>query len=241
MSEAIVVSSQEPRSLVPDASVGGYAPGEHHLLVSGLVGQIEVALSVPLGEATGFAIVCHPHPLMGGTMDNKVVTTLARVCRDAGLMAIRFNFRGVAASAGSFDHGIGEQGDVLALTQWAQTQFALPWRVLAGFSFGAYVSAQVHIGLNAASPAAQQPRLLLVAPPVTRFALSAQALSAGTHVIYGDADEVVDPTAIADWLVSASDDVKVAVVPGAGHFFHGQLNVLKAWAQSACRETQDAS
>jgi len=241
MSEAIVVSSQEPRSLMSDAPVGGYAPGEHRVLVSGPVGQIDVALSVPSGGGVGFAIVCHPHPLMGGTMDNKVVTTLARVCRDAGLVAIRFNFRGVAASAGSFDQGIGEQRDVLALAQWAQTQFALPWRVLAGFSFGAYVSAQVHVGLLADAAAASPPRLWLVAPPVTRFALSAQTLPAGTRVIYGDADEVVDPSAIADWLAAASGDVQITVVPGAGHFFHGQLSVLKAWAQSACREIDDAS
>ncbi|MES2719834.1 MAG: alpha/beta hydrolase [Pseudomonadota bacterium] len=240
MSEAIVVSSQEPRSLMSDAPVGGYVPGEHRLMVSGPVGQIEVALSVPSGAVSGFAIVCHPHPLMGGTMDNKVVTTLARVCRDAGLMAIRFNFRGVAASAGSFDQGIGEQSDVLALAQWAQTQFALPWRVLAGFSFGAYVSAQVQLGLSADAATASKPQLWLVAPPVTRFALSAQTLPAGTRVIYGDADEVVDPTAIADWLRAASDDVQITVVPDAGHFFHGQLSVLKAWAQSACRETEDA-
>ncbi|MES3040018.1 MAG: alpha/beta hydrolase [Pseudomonadota bacterium] len=223
MSEAIVVS-----------------PGEHRVLVSGPIGQIEVALSVPLGTASGFAIICHPHPLMGGTMGNKVVTTLARTCRDAGLVAIRFNFRGVAASAGSFDRGIGEQSDVLALAQWAQTQLALPWRVLAGFSFGAYVSAQVLVGLSA-DATVSRPRLLLVAPPVTRFALSAQTLPAGTRVIYGDADEVVDPAAIADWLTAASSDVQITVVPDAGHFFHGQLSVLKEWAQSACRETNDAS
>ncbi len=227
-----------------------FSEGEHRVLVSGPVGQIEVALSVPSGAASGFAIVCHPHPLMGGTMDNKVVTTLVRVCRDAGLVAIRFNFRGVAASAGSFDQGIGEQRDVLALAHWAQTQFALPWRVLAGFSFGAYVSAQVLVTLTAdvatidavtANPVVSAPALLLVAPPVTRFALSAQTLPAGTRVIYGDADEVVEPTAIADWLAAASSDVQITVVPDAGHFFHGQLGVLKAWAQSACREINDAS
>ena len=223
MSEAIVVS-----------------PGEHRVLVLGPIGDIEVALSVPSGEISGFAIVCHPHPLMGGTMDNKVVTTLARTCRDAGLVAIRFNFRGVEASVGSFDQGIGEQSDVLALAYWAQTQLALPWRVLAGFSFGAYVFAQVHVGLGADATVAG-PALLLVAPPVTRFALSAKALSVGTRVIYGDADEVVDPSAIADWLAGASSDVQVTVVPCAGHFFHGQLSVLKAWAQNACREINDAS
>ncbi len=243
MSEAIVVSSQEPRSLVQafvaGAPVGGYPPGEHRVLVAGPAGQMDVALSVPPGEATGFAIVCHPHPLMGGTMDNKVVTTLARVCRDAGLIAVRFNFRGVAASAGSFDQGAGEQRDVVALVQWGQAQFALPWRVLAGFSFGAYVSAQVHLGL-AVDAAGGSPMLWLVAPPVTRFALSAQTLSPGTRVIYGDADEVVDPTAIADWLATASDEVLVTVIPGAGHFFHGQLGALKAWAQSACREIENA-
>ena len=116
--------------------------------------------------------------------------------------------------------------------------------MLAGFSFGSYVSAQVLAGLAAnglRSGASSQPALWLVAPPVTRFALSAQTLPAGTRVIYGDADEVVDPTAIADWLTAASSDVQITVVPDAGHFFHGQLGVLKAWAQSACREINDAS
>jgi len=244
MSEAIVVSSQKPPPFGADESVGDYAPGEHRVLVPGPAGQIEVALSVPSAAISGFAIVCHPHPLMGGTMDNKVVTTLARVCRDAGFIAIRFNFRGVAASAGSFDQGVGEQHDVLALAQWAHTQFVLPWRLLAGFSFGAYVSAQVLVSLTAdvatKGNADLVPALLLVAPPVTRFALSAQALPAGTRVVYGDADEVVDPNAIGDWLAAASSDVQITVVPGAGHFFHGQLGVLKAWAQSACREINDA-
>lgn len=240
MSEAIVVSSQELLSLQQGLPRVSYAPGEHRVLVSGPIGQIEVVLSVPSAEAAGFAIVCHPHPLMGGTMDNKVVTTLARVCRDAGLVAIRFNFRGVAASAGSFDQGIGEQSDVLALARWAQIQFALPWRVLAGFSFGAYVATQVVTTVSAGT-VTSTPALLLVAPPVTRFSLSAQALPEGTRVIYGDADEVVEPAAIADWLAVASAGVDVVVVPGAGHFFHGQLGVLKAWAQSACRENNDAS
>jgi len=241
MSEAIVVSSHVPMP---------YAPGEHRILVSGPAGQIDVALSVPSGTASGIAIVCHPHPLMGGTMDNKVVTTLSRSCRDAGMVTIRFNFRGVAASAGSFDHGVGEQHDVLALAIWAQTQFALPWLLLAGFSFGAYVSAQVLVTLTADAPTTDPvtrdvpvpvPSLLLVAPPVTRFALSAQNLPAGTRVIYGDADEVVDPQAIAGWLAAASSDVQITVVPTAGHFFHGQLGVLKAWVQRACREINDAN
>lgn len=235
MPEAIIVSSHESLPLFATR----YAPGEHRLLVPGPVGPMEVALSVPVAEAKGIAIVCHPHPLMGGTMDNKVVTTLARTCRDAGLIAIRFNFRGVAASAGSFDQGMGEQEDVLALAHWAKVQFELPWRVLAGFSFGAYVSAQALVALAGADVVADtdaRPLLWLVAPPVTRFSLSAQTLPAGTSVVYGDADEVVDPAAIADWLLAAADDVQITVVPGAGHFFHGQLSVLKSWAQNACRE-----
>lgn len=216
-----------------------FAPGEHRVFLDGPAGQIELGLSVPTVVAEGFAIVCHPHPLMGGTMDNKVVTTLARVCRDAGLVAIRFNFRGVSASAGSFDQGVGEQQDVIAVARWARAQFALPWRVLAGFSFGAYVAAQVREA-TASEAVGGLPALLLVAPPVTRFALSAQGLPASTRVIYGDADEVVDPAAIAAWLATASRDVRVTVVPAAGHFFHGQLGVLKAWAQNACEEIGNA-
>lgn len=233
MPEAIIVSSHE-RLPSCDEPRGRHEPGEHRLRVPGPAGELDVALSVPALPARGIAIVCHPHSLMGGTLDNKVVTTMARVCRDAGLIAVRFNFRGVGASGGSFDHGEGEQADVLALASWANAEFGLPWRVLAGFSFGAYVSAQVM--LARAGGGATQPSLWLVAPPVTRFAMAADALPVGTAVIYGDADEVVDPAAIADWLTAAAGRVQVTVVPGAGHFFHGQLGLLKAWAQNACRE-----
>lgn len=239
MPEAIIVSSHESVSSHAELRGASYMPGEHRLLLAGPAGQIDVSLSVPASPAKGIAIVCHPHPLMGGTMDNKVVTTLTRVCRDAGLVALRFNFRGVGASAGCFDHGAGEQRDVLALADWAQVQFGLPWRVLAGFSFGAYVSAQVRVTLAASDAAPDHPilpSLWLVAPPVTRFALSAEALPAGTFVIYGDADEVVDPHAIADWLLASEGRARITVVPGAGHFFHGRLGLLKSWAQNACRE-----
>ncbi|WP_198341615.1 alpha/beta hydrolase [Perlucidibaca aquatica] len=236
MAEAIVVSSQ---SLLPAT----LAAGEHHLLLTTATSVIELAIHVPSVQAVGLALVCHPHPLMGGTFENKVVTTLARTFRDQRLMAIRFNFRGVGASTGQFDHGQGEQDDALVVMRWAQQQFQLPWRLLAGFSFGAFVALRVHTALasNSTVEPPPLPRLCLVAPPVTRFDLSAASLVEGTEVIYGDADEVVDPQAIAQWLLAAGAGVRITTVPGAGHFFHGQLAVLKGWAQRVCEKLMNAS
>lgn len=243
MSETIAVSSDVPWLTPAGVPLVALPPGDHNLMLPGMAGPVEAALTVPAGAPAGFAIVCHPHPLMGGSMDNKVVTTLTRACRDAGLLVLRFNFRGVGASAGSFDHGAGERDDVLRLANWLGSQSGLPWRLLAGFSFGAFVSAQVleRLSQQASQPAhGSLPDLWLVAPPVTRFSFSAATLPPATQVIYGDADEVVDPARIADWLARAPAGTKITVAAGAGHFFHGQLGLLKAWAVNASQQVQHA-
>lgn len=227
MSEMITVSCETVRPLTLLA-------GEHRLQLTRQADVIELGLSIPPAPWRGLAVVCHPHPLMGGTMDNKVITTVARCFRDQGLVVIRLNFRGVGASTGLFDHGIGEQDDVLAVARWAQEQFRLPWRLLAGFSFGAYVALRVHHQLS--SNSVPLPRLALIAPPVTRFELPAASLADGTEVIYGDADEVVDPSAIAQWLALVPRTTRICKLEGAGHFFHGRLGDLKQWAQQVCAD-----
>jgi len=189
------------------------------LQVAGPAGAIECAIDAPAGTPRGLALVCHPHPLHGGTMDNKVVQTLARAFVQLGYEAVRFNFRGVGASAGSFDEGRGETDDaqaVLAACRGADQALRL-----AGFSFGAYIAARV-AGRLPAEQAAE--RLILVGPAASRFDMP--AVPAGTLVIHGEADEVVPLSDVLAWARPLAQPV--TVVPGAGHFFHGQLPLLKS-------------
>jgi len=189
------------------------------LKVAGPAGEIECAIDGPAGTPRGLALVCHPHPLHGGTMDNKVVQTLARAFVQLGYEAARFNFRGVGASAGAWDEGRGETDDAQAvLAACRQPGQAL---LLAGFSFGAYVAARVAAALPAEQAAE---RLVLVGPAASRFDMP--AVPAGTLVIHGEADDVVPLASVLDWARPLAQPV--TVVPGAGHFFHGQLPLLKS-------------
>jgi len=226
-----------------DSTDKPFAKGEHRLTIAGPSGGLQAVLSVPDAGAEGtdfptsVAVICHPHPLMGGSLDNKVVFTLHRACRDQGLATIRFNFRGVGASEGVYDHGVGEQADLLAVLAWARATLNARRLVLAGFSFGSFVAASAWPGALAAGWLGRQ--LLLVAPPVTRFPLVGHALPAGTRVIYGDADEVVDPLAIRDWLATQPQALDIRVLTGAGHFFHGRLSELKDWVGAGLQEQGD--
>jgi uncharacterized protein len=182
---------------------------------SRIAGAIECATDTPAGTTRGLALVCHPHPQHGGTMDNKVVQTLARAFVQLGYVSLRFNFRGIGASQGGWDEGRGEVDDALAvLAAYRQPGQAL---VLAGFSFGGYVASQV----AARTPDAE--RVVLVAPAVGNFDVA--PVSASTLVVHGEADDVVPLAAVFDWARPQS--LPVTVLPGAGHFFHGQLPVLK--------------
>ena len=185
--------------------------------LAGPAGTIELAIDAPEGAAPrGVALVCHPHPLHGGTLDNKVAATLARAFVALGWRAVRFNFRGVGGSQGAWDEGRGEIDDALAVAQ-AKRDEALPFAV-AGFSFGGYVAA--HAAARLATPPAA---LLLVAPATANFTLP--AVPEDTFVVHGDADDVVPLAATLDWARPQS--LPVLVVPGGGHFFHGQLGLLK--------------
>ena len=194
-----------------------------HFFIDGPAGKLEAAAAMPSGECRGIALVAHPHPLYGGTMDNKVVTTLAKTFSRLGLAAFRLNFRGVGESAGEFDHGIGETGDMLALADHARRELGNLPIVLAGFSFGGYVQTRVLEQVEA-----QQ--LVLVAPAVKRFEVG--AVPADTLVIHGEQDEVVPLADVLDWARPLN--LPLTVVPGAGHFFHGQLTLLARIVTDTC-------
>ena len=189
-----------------------------HLQLVGPAGLIEVEIDEPELSLRGVAVLCHPHPQHGGTMGNKVVQTMARAFLQLGYRAVRFNFRGVGASQGQWDEGRGEVDDALAVIA-AQRDLALPL-ALGGFSFGAFVAAQAAQAL-AASAAVE--RLLLVGPATSRFAMP--RVPADTVVVHGETDDVVPLSAALDWARPQS--LPVIVLPGVGHFFHGQLPLLK--------------
>jgi alpha/beta superfamily hydrolase len=186
------------------------------LSIAGPSGALECAIDAPAGTARALALVCHPHPQHGGTMDNKVVRTLARAFTMLGCTAVRFNFRGVGASAGTWAEGPGEIDDALAVVDALRT--AGQPLVLAGFSFGGYVAA------HAAARRAPVERLVLVGPAVSRFELP--PVPADTLVIHGEHDDVVPLASVFDW--ARPQPLPVVVIPGAGHFFHGQLPLLKS-------------
>ncbi len=186
-------------------------------------GKLETVIDDPEVERRGLLLVAHPHPLHGGTMDNKVVTTMARAANDAGWVSVRPNFRGVGMSDGSFDAGRGETDDLLAVARFVEASYpGLPW-VLAGFSFGAYVQHRVRQQLEAR-------RLILVAPAVTLYEFD--AVPADTVVIFGDADELIAPAAIRAWAEQHKLDLRT--IPGAGHFFHGKLKELQQTFMATC-------
>ena len=197
------------------------------LKVAGPAGDIECALDMPGSAPRGLAVVCHPHPQHGGTMDNKVVQTLARAFVQLGYAALRLNFRGVGASAGAWAHGPGEIDDALAVVA-SQRAPGQPL-VLAGFSFGAYVASNVAARLAEAGTPAE--RLVLVGPAASRFGVA--AVPADTLVLHGEADDVVPLSAVFDW--ARPQALPVTVIPGAGHFFHGQLPLLKSLVVGAWR------
>jgi len=188
-------------------------------LVAGPAGQIEVAIDLPQDGTppVGTALICHPNPTQGGTMDNKVVQTLARAFIQLGWRAVRFNFRGIGQSSGGWDEGRGEVDDALAVL--AAVRAPGEALVLSGFSFGGYVASRAAQRL--AEPAQ---RLVLVGPATSRF--DTAPVPADTVVIHGEVDDVVPLSAVLDWARPQS--LPVTVVPGVGHFFHGQLPLLKS-------------
>lgn len=198
-----------------------HPPGTEACVFQGPAGELEGLLDFPAGTPRAVAVICHPHPLGQGSMHNKVAYILARAFNDLGAASLRFNFRGVGRSAGTFDEGVGETDDALAAVDWLSTRHpGLPlW--LAGFSFGAYVALR-------AQSARPVRRLVTVAPAVERFDTRAiQEPQCPWLLVQGDADEVVSAPAVLTWAASLKRPPHMAVLKGAGHFFHGRLTEVR--------------
>ncbi|AUY33912.1 alpha/beta fold hydrolase [Pseudomonas soli] len=198
---------------------------ETPLFIDGPTGQLE-ALYLDVADARGAVLICHPNPVQGGTMLNKVVSTLQRTARDAGYVTLRFNYRGVGQSAGSHDMGAGEVADAEAAAAWLRQQHPELPLVLMGFSFGGFVAASLAGRLEAADVELQQ--LFMIAPAVMR--LNAQfplPERVALIVVQPDTDEVVDPQLVYDWSAALSRPHELLKVAECGHFFHGKLTDLK--------------
>jgi len=192
---------------------------ERRTVVSGPAGGLEVVLNVPEANPRAIALIAHPHPLQGGTLDNKVVQTLARTFAALAYVAVRFNFRGAGRSEGTFDDGRGEAEDALAALAFARGEFeqlASAAPVLAGFSFGSYVQTLV-------AGSVVPERMVLVGPAVKRFELP--HVPQDTIVIHGEDDDVVPLADVLAW--ARPQQLPVIVFPGCGHFFHGRLPQLQ--------------
>lgn len=198
------------------------------LTLAGPAGAVEAVLESP-GGAAGIAVVCHPHPLYGGSMNNKVVHTLARAFNEAGCKALRFNFRGVGGSAGAYAEGDGETLDALAVLDWAAARWPGESLYLAGFSFG---------GAVAVRAARQRPvvRLVTIAPAIERLGIAPALPECPWLLIQGTADELIDTPATERWVAALPRPPRLVLLDGVSHFFHGHLTRLKdvvvQWLQS---------
>jgi len=190
-------------------------------LIAGAAGDIELIVDLPAAAPRAVAVCCHPHPLFGGTLTNKVIHTVARSFTTQGAAAVRFNFRGVGASQGAHDDGIGETEDLVTVAEWARSRWPdLPlW--LGGFSFGSYVALR---GAARLAPAL----LVTVAPPVGRWDFSSIAApTCPWLVVQGSEDELVPAAGVVAWAQALQPAVRIAMLDGATHFFHGRLHELQ--------------
>lgn len=189
-------------------------------LVDGPVGAIQTTVSRPKEERDGFALVCHPHPQYGGTQDNKVVTMLARAANEAGLVAIRFNFRGVGDSEGSYDEGRGETDDARAVRAWAASVSGDKAVLLAGFSFGSAVA----LRLADEEPARA---LVTVGFPAAYFGSAIPRPDTRWLALFGSDDDVIDVESAIEHTRALEPAPDVQIMDGAGHFLHGRLTDLR--------------
>lgn len=199
-----------------------YPVGEHALLIPGPAGQLEAILTIP--EIIGpkvIGLVCHPHPLHGGTMNNKVVNTVCRSLREVGIINLRFNFRGVGKSTGEFADGIGETGDASACISWLQHQWPEAKLWLVGFSFGAYVAYKTSLAVASQC-------LVCIAPPVHHYDFASLALpSCPWWVLQPDADEIVPVQQVLAWINNINPKPQLIRFAETSHFFHGKLIILR--------------
>ncbi len=198
---------------------------ETPVVIDGPVGQLE-ALYLDSPEPRGLALICHPNPVQGGTMLNKVVSTLQRTARDAGFITLRFNYRSVGASAGSHDMGTGEVDDAHAAARWLRAKHPELPMTLLGFSFGGFVAASLGGRLEAEGESLA--RLFMVAPAVMRLGSQDQLPQHGSlTLIQPETDEVIDPQLVYDWSLALDRPHELLKVAECGHFFHGKLTDLK--------------
>lgn len=190
--------------------------------LQGPAGALEALIETPAGAGAARAcgVVCHPHPLYGGNMDNKVVWALARAFAQRGAPTIRFNFRGVGASAGAYDQARGESEDALAAISYARGRWPQAALWLAGFSFGGVVALRVARAAGAAL-------LVTVSPGITKIDPGAQVPACPWLVVQGDQDDVVPAEVVIPWARSLSPAPALTVIHGAGHYFHGRINELR--------------
>ena len=200
-------------------------------MLDGPTGTLETMTEIadPIAARRGIAVICHPNPAQGGTMHNKVVTMTERALRESGLDTVRFNFRGTGNSPGTYDDGNGEGDDLTAVVAWVRRVRPHDALWLAGFSFGSYVTISRAVALKADA-------LISVAPPVGRWAF--QELAAPTCpwlVVQGEADEVVEPDAVFDWVDSLEKKPELVRMPDTSHFFHRRLMDLRGAIKHAVR------
>jgi uncharacterized protein len=205
------------------------------IVIDGPAGSIEAMIErPPQARAEIVAVCCHPHPLYGGTMQNKVVHTLARACQDQRVTTVRFNFRGVGTSKGKHDDGVGESEDAAVVADWARrtTGAARLWSL--GFSFGGFVAYRLATLKDAMA-------LVTVAPPVQRFDFTRLPVPRCPWLVaQGDSDELVDHGRVLAWASDLEPAPEIRMLPGAEHFFHGRLtelrSILGAWLGARAAE-----
>jgi len=221
----------------PPTKAVSIAADEKNIIIPGPAGNLEAILGSPPHQSeikkhqiNYLGIVCHPHPLYQGTMNNKVVTTTARAFRERGAYSLRFNFRGVGASAGRFGQVTGEIDDLLAVIQWVQQQEIVENIILAGFSFGANIAARV---AQSATTRVQgkgiaYKQLICIAPPVVHFNMAEMTnFPMPVIILVGDVDEVITVSAVTEWAQSLKPPAQYVVFKNTGHFFHGELLKLR--------------
>ena len=214
--------SSRPELRIYDGLEEAPSPGKH-FLIPGPVGGLEAMMACPQDryDNSPIAIICHPHPLHGGSMANKVVHMVANTFGEMGLATLRFNFRGVGHSQGHFDQGRGEVDDLTAVCRWFRQRYPGAPLWLAGFSFGSYIAFQAHKQVNAE-------RLLLIAPPVTKYDFNVPTqIQIPLMVIQGGKDEIIAPEKVSAWVHRQGGAVSYQWLGDAGHFFHGRLNHIR--------------
>jgi alpha/beta superfamily hydrolase len=207
----------------------------HKFTLQGGAGQMEGLIDMPTSAPKGIALVAHPHPLYGGTMENKVAQTLARTFVALGYVVARINFRGVGASEGVHDHGHGETDDMMILYKHMTEQYPGLPVALSGFSFGTFVQSHLQQRLTAAGTPAE--RLVLVGAAAGKWQMA--DIPANTILIHGENDETIPLIDVFDW--ARPQDVPVIVIPGADHFFHRKLGHIKSWVIALWQGQKDTA